>query len=494
MGYKVNQNKGFFGGFVAKNNGKIINCYTSLHIKGKKAYSAGFVSSNDGSISKSYSYSNPSKLEGGFYNQNNGNIDNDCYFLYNQKNKKRVLDLRSGNHNQKVDNINNNEELAKLGFDTDEVWTYINKDIPIGFKDEKWFYKYNNNDKEPIVISNARELFNFSNKVNNGDTKYQNAYVILANDISLSNKEWIPIGYDRLNTFNGVFDGQGYTVSNFVINNKDIDNKGFFGFLKGEIYNLSVDGLIKNGQCIGGLVAQNLEGTIGCCSAVTNIRTKNGIVGGLVGVNSGYIFNSYSAGSSNNIVIPVWLYILGILLFFLPMIFLITNKEDDIKNYTKVPYDEFQVPIPEDNKPTNNDDNFVSFEFEAEIPIDLYSGKCNFNFKLPSNTNHNVVVELQITDNQALQLLGTTGRSEEEQAKLDASEFYDPDIYRTVIARSGAIKPGYQLDDLLLFDFVRNANITPARYNAMIYLQFYDVKTNKRALLETQVPVVIDIK
>lgn len=494
MNNTINKHKGFFGGFVAKNTGTITNCYANVNIRGKKSFSAGFVGNNDGSISKSYGYSNPSKLEGGFYNQNNGNISNDCYFLYNKRYSKKVNQLRSGNHNQIIDNINNNEELTKLGFNTDEIWTHLNKDIPIGFNEENWFYNYTNDTKKPLVISNAQDLIEFSNKVNSGDIEYQNAYVLLKNDISLSNKEWTPIGYDRLNTFNGVFDGQGHTISNFIINSNNIDNKGFFGFLKGELYNLSIDCLIKNGQCIGGLVAQNDNGTIGCCSAVTNIKTKNGVVGGLVGVNSGYIFNSYSAGTTTNIVIPLWIYLIGALSIMLPALFLYLNQEDGIKNYTPVPYDEFQVRLPDDNKIEDDRENIVSFEFESTIPIDMETGKCNLKFKLPGNTNHNVVVELQITDNQALELLGTTGRSEEEQAKLNANEHYDPNIYRTVLARSGAIKPGYQLDDLLLLDFVKNSNITSGRYNAMMYLQFYDTKTNKRALLETQVPVEINIK
>lgn len=62
-----------------------------------------------------------------------------------------------------------------------------------------------------------------------------------------------------------------------------------------------------------------------------------------------------------------------------------------------------------------------------------------------------------------------------------------------MLAESGAIRPGYQLKDLRLIEQPNGAAIPPGDYNAMVYLVFYDVKTNNRAMLESQLPVVISV-
>ena len=126
--------------------------------------------------------------------------------------------------------------------------------------------------------------------------------------------------------------------------------------------------------------------------------------------------------------------------------------------------------------------------------MDLATGLCNFQFKNPGNSNHNIVVQLQFTDAQAVRVMGSTGRTEAQQLELEANAAYDPETYRCILAESGAIRPGYELSDLRLVKQPNGAVIPPGSYNAVVYLVFYDIATNNRAMLESQLPVVITVQ
>jgi hypothetical protein len=104
-----------------------------------------------------------------------------------------------------------------------------------------------------------------------------------------------------------------------------------------------------------------------------------------------------------------------------------------------------------------------------------------------------VVVHLQLTDEVAKASMGGTGRTPQEQAEIEAKEGYDPQAYRVTIAKSLAIDPGYQIDALELTDFARE-NLVPGTYSAVIYLVPYDIETNSRAMLESQLPVTIEVR
>ena len=118
---------------------------------------------------------------------------------------------------------------------------------------------------------------------------------------------------------------------------------------------------------------------------------------------------------------------------------------------------------------------------------------CTLHFKNTNSSNHYVVVHLQMTDAVAKAAMGSTGRTKEEQEEIEAGEGYDPNAYRVTIAESLAIDPGYQIDDLQLTDFAKN-NLVPGTYSAIIYLVPYDIETNGRAMLESQLPVTIEVR
>ena len=119
-------------------------------------------------------------------------------------------------------------------------------------------------------------------------------YELTAN-LDLSRKDnWLPI-----NLFQGIFEGNGHTISNLKINRSDTNRVGLFSYIgrHAEINNiglLNVD--IKGNNHVGSLVGRN-GGSI-TNSYATGYVKGNEYVGGLAGWNYwGSIANSYAKGS-----------------------------------------------------------------------------------------------------------------------------------------------------------------------------------------------------
>ena len=140
-----------------------------------------------------------------------------------------------------------------------------------------------------------------------------NATVKLANDIDLNNVEWTPIGDYAFNrtAFRGVFDGQGYTISNFKITKQASRTEkvaecsyGLFGNLYGTVKNLKIDNAIvapDGGRFAGALVGRLKEGALIDNCHVTNSRVtiNHWQVGGIAGqVNDADIKNSSISNST----------------------------------------------------------------------------------------------------------------------------------------------------------------------------------------------------
>jgi len=108
---------------------------------------------------------------------------------------------------------------------------------------------------------------------------------------------WEPIGngvtdYD----FNGLFNGNGKTISGLYLNRPTEDFVGLFGSMveEGNISNLNVEDFNFTGfDYSGGLVGYNRGGVISACSA-QGVIYGSGDVGGLVGYNEGLISNSHT--------------------------------------------------------------------------------------------------------------------------------------------------------------------------------------------------------
>ena len=99
-------------------------------------------------------------------------------------------------------------------------------------------------------------------------------------------------------SFNGVFDGNGHTISHLMI--EGASYLGLFGWLESEamISNLGLEAVNITGSSdyIGGLAGYNFVGSIATSSSTGTVRGNEG-VGGLVGYNRGSITQCSSAGT-----------------------------------------------------------------------------------------------------------------------------------------------------------------------------------------------------
>lgn len=94
-----------------------------------------------------------------------------------------------------------------------------------------------------IGIHSADELIEFSNNVSSGTT-YSGTTVFLDSDLMFSGQTLAPIGYSSSYSyvcFNGVFDGQGHTISNLTFNSNRL-TYGLFGYSSGlTVKNVVID-------------------------------------------------------------------------------------------------------------------------------------------------------------------------------------------------------------------------------------------------------------
>ena len=79
----------------------------------------------------------------------------------------------------------------------------------------------------PYVIKTAEQLAYLAQVVNSGT--FGSACVMLANQIDLSGYNWTPIGTTHTNSFNGTFEGNGYTISGLQLTNASDNLSGLFG-------------------------------------------------------------------------------------------------------------------------------------------------------------------------------------------------------------------------------------------------------------------------
>ena len=109
----------------------------------------------------------------------------------------------------------------------------------------------------------------------------------LAGDIDLSGVEWEPIGTDSA-PFVGIFDGNGYTISNLSVNLYSKRYIGLFGLNEGILTNIRMENIVvAGGEYTGGVVGKN-EGTVGNLTIDGTVRvTGQNYTGGAVGYAAG---------------------------------------------------------------------------------------------------------------------------------------------------------------------------------------------------------------
>ena len=116
---------------------------------------------------------------------------------------------------------------------------------------------------------------------------------------------WQPIGYyessNSVNNkpFKAIFEGNGYTISNLMIDRTNTSRVGLFGFVEGgTIMNVGLSNIdITGNNSVGGLVGYSIDSTITNSYAAGAVKGRHS-VGGLVGFSysDSNIMNSYATG------------------------------------------------------------------------------------------------------------------------------------------------------------------------------------------------------
>lgn len=484
-----NNGKNVIGGFVAVNTGVITNSFSNIDINTKSSL-ATFCYQNSGKIKKSFSKGIARKNDRAkFCVQNNGSISD--YFWYSKAKEKFLSDYN--------ESLNGNELSPKLlkenySWNFSNLWKNVNSLDDMQF-DMNIFFEKRENNQNVIIISNDKELIDFATNVNLGKQEYKNANVVLTKDINLKGKKWTPIGTSENCAFTGTFDGQGHTVENFKIGNKEYGYAGFFGYLKNaQIFNLHVDCVVKGERYVGALAGYNDGGVIFSCYATCKIY-EGLFTGGLVGKNTGEIHKCFVEGKIcvAIVILPILIALIILLLILLLLYKTFFPKTDDV--FKPVVIDPNVVKDPNKDEVTvSANENKASFDFSQVITVDSATMTGSFDFRNPTRGNHDIVVHVLISDKELKEKIGSTGRDNSEQNKIEKKEGYDPSTQMTELYKSGLIKRGYILPVIKISDLPDGTKLPAGTYEAIVKLEFYNSETNEKAIMTSNLPVELIIQ
>ena len=135
----------------------------------------------------------------------------------------------------------------------------------------------------PYLITSARALESLAKQVNDGTLKTEGVYFRQTADIDLSgfkNNSWVPIGNATGSggtgrTFDGIYDGNGFRIKNFVFEDTTRKYYGLFGLLSESavIKNLTLDKSCSVTACtyVGGLVSRAAGSTLINCTSYATV-------------------------------------------------------------------------------------------------------------------------------------------------------------------------------------------------------------------------------
>lgn len=188
-------------------------------------------------------------------------------------------------------------EEEKTREDTETVSEEAEKEVASVEDANETIASYKNEEIEwkEVYISNAVELKDFSKNCWL-DTWSQNKKVFLTADIDLAGENFVSIP-----TFGGYFDGQGHTISGFIVH-KPLSYVGLFNYTQetAVIANLKVEGSVKptgKQMVVGGIVGDNSGVLLNC--VFDGVVEAGDYVGGITGYNeiSGVLMNSEAKGT-----------------------------------------------------------------------------------------------------------------------------------------------------------------------------------------------------
>lgn len=485
--------------FVGVNSGEIVGCSANVLFKAKY-HGSGFVYDNDGFIRNSVSVRSvqgDGKL-GGFYYRNNGRIDN-CGWIGKLASKDK----------QNARRYQDEELCISPDTETPEVYSRLGLSS---------FWRNNKDDKlepdfklnrvelgsaEYIAISDADQLLELIEAINDGDRAAAGGNYILTENINLRGKKIDPIGASESTPFTGVFDGNGHSVYNFSIRGKNREFSGFFGVTRGaRVVNLKLDYLHKGaGSTVsGGMVGSCIGGSFENCVVYTTLNPGR-CAGGFVGKNSGKIINCLVAGKVR-FIIPLWILLglLGIPLLCLLLLLgwaALRDRDGTTQDDPYVPeiIDPNQRPVVNPNPvpPPPAGTNRISFEMNQKVYISASTMVGYLGYVNPARATMDVVVRICISDSElnkaGYSLVDLGLRTKDEIIAPD----YNPDTAMTELYRSGRLQIGYALDNCKLKRLPDGSGLRVGTYEMIVMIDGYNPESNEKSIINTQVPITVDV-
>ena len=130
----------------------------------------------------------------------------------------------------------------------------------------------------------------------------------------------------------------------------------------------------------------------------------------------------------------------------------------------RVPEQESNAERIEDDADDKNDapenGGAVSLTFSKDVSVNLTDKKISLYFANPQRSTHNVVLQIIIRDN--------------------------------LIAQSGTISPGNQVNELKLIDNAEKM-LAKGGYDGKFVVHYYDVESGEKAVLNTEIPVNVKV-
>ena len=239
-------------GFIAENSITATNCsvegatVTTSYVEGESGQIGGFIGYLGSLYAQTCSFSN-------CYVENT--VIN-AYMTREDRTISKFIGCFQGNQATDVVNIDNcRVDNVTLNALDDMAASYFSPygDLLGGQRFGKGTVNITNSETA-IILSTPAQLKSLAAAVNSG-TNYAKVTFKLDRDIDLANESWTPIGKSG-KTFNGIFDGNGHTISNLTIDKPSTSDVGFFGFTQqGEIKNLNFHNATVKGYLDVGVVA-----------------------------------------------------------------------------------------------------------------------------------------------------------------------------------------------------------------------------------------------
>lgn len=139
----------------------------------------------------------------------------------------------------------------------------------------------------PYLINNVNDFVLFRNSVNAGETTYnaEGVYVALGADIDLDGQDWsVNIGDDCNVTFDGIFDGQDFTISNLTATETATKADGYicsglFGAIAGNavVKNFTIENVTINAEYVGNNVAAVVGFALNAKGSIENVTVTGEI-------------------------------------------------------------------------------------------------------------------------------------------------------------------------------------------------------------------------